>query len=438
MVRFRFSTTLVLRVALRAILGAACVFIGEMASSAIAQTPPAVPAAQDAPAVPAAQADQETPIAIGSTVVGSLEADDMQMARDNSYLDCYSFEGKAGQRIIITLTSQAFDPYLILLDSNGDSLSQNDDGGSSADARIEYTLPADGKYTIYVNSYSGGGTGTYSLSLQAVEAAPMAESQASPQASSQVSPQAITINPPKYFCDETGSFPQTMARRKDGLVNWLIQWTPDTAMPNFSTIDRCRRVSSNLEQIHQALGRDFQITTSRVANRDVVCAANVRLIEGQVEYQRGTCAPQGLILTAPNPSSAIAAARALNTRISLLNGAPQQPVTYEPPPDGEPIDIAYQFAFPTALAYSNCLEDIIHLYQNPNQLKQQGRRGDCVPDVFAKYADGISKSQAVELITAANERATDRHSYTFIYPPRGQRMRIQQLFGFTYKIDQQN
>jgi Circadian oscillating protein COP23/Bacterial pre-peptidase C-terminal domain len=422
MTRFKFST-----VACKAALGAVCAILAaETALPTIAQT-----AAQTA-AAPAAQADQELSIAIGSTVMGSLEAGDMQMVRDKSYLDCYHFDGKAGQQVIITLTSQAFDPYLILLDADGDSLSQNDDGGSSADARIEYRLPVDGQYTIYVNSY-GSGSGAYSLSLQAAgETAPATN----PQASSEVSPEIITASPPKYFCDETGSFPQTMARRKDGLVNWLIQWTSNTAVPNFSTIDRCRRVSSNLEQIHQALGRDFQITTSRVGNRDVVCAANVRLIEGQVEYQRGTCAPQGLILTAADPSSAIAAARALNTRISLLNGAPQQPVAYVPPPDGDPIDTTYQFIFPTALAYSNCLEDIIQLYQNPSQLKQRGRRGDCVPDVFVKYADGISRSQAVELITAANERATDRHSYPFIYPPRGQRLRIQQLFGFTYRVDQ--
>jgi Bacterial pre-peptidase C-terminal domain/Circadian oscillating protein COP23 len=421
MTRFKFSTTLAFRVALRVAIAAATAIVVPMLPPAIAQNaPPVTPITQD-PLAPA----QDVPIAIGATVTGSLEAGDTQMVRDNSYLDSYTFSGKAGQQIVITLTSQAFDPYLILLDANGNSLSQNDDGGSSADARITYRLPADGTYAIYVNSF-GSGSGSYSLKLQVAPNTPIAE------APSEVSPADL----PKYFCDESGKFPQTMARRKDGLVNWLIQWTPDTAISDFSSIDRCRRVANNLEQIHRALGRDFQITTSKVANRDVVCAANVRLLEGQVEYQRGTCAPQGLILTATNSSSAIAAARALNTRISLLNSTPSLPTAYTPPLNGEPIAIAYQFTFPTALSYSNCLEDIIHLYQNPSQIKQQGRRGDCVPDVFAKYASGISKSQALELITAANDRATDRHSYTFIYPPRGQRLRIQQLFGFTYRIDQ--
>ena len=427
MTRAKFLTTLAPRAVLRVAFGVVSIGVATaMLPAAIAQTvtDPVAPITQAPPAA------QDEPIAIGSTVVGSLAAGDTQMARDHSYLDSYTFSGKAGQRIIITLTSQAFDPYLILLDANGDSLSQNDDGGSSADARIDYTLPADGKYAIYVNSFGSNGSGTYSLSLQAAPAPPIAATAASPAA------RQPPVNRPKYFCDESGSFPQTMARRKDGVVNWLIQWTPDTAISDFSTIDRCRRVASNLERIHQALGRDFQITTSSVANRAVVCAANVRLTEGQVEYQRGTCAPQGLILTAVDTSSAIAAARALNTRISLLNGTPQQPVTYTPPPDGQPIDITYQFVFPTALSYSNCLEDIIQLYQDPNHLKQQGRRGDCVPEVFAKYASGISRSQAVELITAANARATDRHSYPFIYPPRGQRLRIQQLFGFTYRLDQ--
>ena len=436
MTRFKFSTPLAfgvsLAIALRVAVGvAAGVAVGAAATGVVADMlPPAIAQTNATPIAPINQdppiAVHDVPIAIGATVVGSLEAGDTQMVKDNSYLDSYTFAGKAGQRIIILLTSQVFDPYLILLDANGNSLSQNDDGGRSTDARIEYRLPADGNYSIYVNSFGGGG-GSYSLSLQAASGAPIADA---PRA------EASPVSLPKYFCDESGKFPQTMARRKDGLINWLIQWTPDTAVPDFSTIDRCRRVANNLEQIHRALGRDFQITTSKVANRDVVCAANVRLIEGQVEYQRGTCAPQGLILTAENPTSAIVAARALNARISLLNGAPQQPTAYTPPPDGQPIGIAYQFVFPTALSYSNCLEDIIHLYQNPNQLKQQGRQGDCIPGVFVKYANGISKSQAVELITAANARATDRHSYPFIYPPRGQRVRIQQLFEFTYKVDQ--
>ncbi|MBD3881425.1 pre-peptidase C-terminal domain-containing protein [Phormidium tenue FACHB-886] len=366
---------------------------------------------------------QELPIAINSTVAGNLEAGDVQLSRDNSYLDSYTFEGETGQRIVITLTSQAFDPYLILLDAEGNSLSQNDDGGSNSNAQIVYSLPTDGKYTIYVNSYGSGG-GAYSLSLQTT----------APEAAAAASAQAANL--PRYFCDEAGSVPQTMARRKDGLVEWLIQWTPDTAIPNFSTTDRCRLVSANLEQIHRVLGRDFQITTSRVANRNVVCAANVMLSEGQIEYQRGECAPQGLILTAADGRGAIAAAEALNARINLLNSAPPPFVPYTPPPDGQPIAVPYQFTFSTALAYSNCLEDIIQLYQNPNRLKEQGRRGDCVADIFSQYADGISKSQALELIAAANSHATDQRSYPLIYPPRGQRLRIQQIFGFTYTVDQ--
>lgn len=44
------------------------------------------------------------------------------------------------------------------------------------------------------------------------------------------------------------------------------------------------------------------------------------------------------------------------------------------------------------------MEDIIQLYQNPEQLRQQGRKSSCLPDVFQAYMNTrISKSQALRL-----------------------------------------
>jgi hypothetical protein len=112
-------------------------------------------------------------------------------------------------------------------------------------------------------------------------------------------------------------------------------------------------------------------------------------------------------------------------------------VDSDPPSTAEQsIAVPYQFSFTTALGYSNCLEDIIQLHQDPGRLTQQGRRSDCLPEVFAHYSNGISRAQALELITAANNYVANKFSNVLIYPPRGQRVRIQQLFGYTYNIDQ--
>ena len=74
----------------------------------------------------------------------------------------YSFDGKAGQAITITLDSEEFDPVLSLLDANATELAFNDDFGGTLNAKIIVTLPADGTYTVVAKSFSGLG-GDYDL-----------------------------------------------------------------------------------------------------------------------------------------------------------------------------------------------------------------------------------------------------------------------------------
>jgi hypothetical protein len=106
--------------------------------------------------------------------------------------------------------------------------------------------------------------------------------------------------------------------------------------------------------------------------------------------------------------------------------------------DTQPISVPINFSFQNVLEYSDCLEDIIQLYQNPEQLKQRGRRSDCLPEVFSSYATaGLSQSQARELIEAANQYAINAEAGRWLFPPGGLRTRIRQMFGFSYEIDTQ-
>jgi serine protease Do len=89
---------------------------------------------------------------------------------DNSFFDLYAFEGKAGQRVQIDMTSREIDSYLILLDPNGDEVTQDDDGGGGPNSRIVATLPADGTYLLMANSYEAGQAGAYSLKAEATSA----------------------------------------------------------------------------------------------------------------------------------------------------------------------------------------------------------------------------------------------------------------------------
>ncbi len=97
---------------------------------------------------------------------GSLGSGD-SLAPDNTYYDEYSFQGRAGQRVTITLESNEFDTYLALGDDNGNLIDSNDDyqsGGTNS--QIVTTLPQDGNYTIIVNGYSPADQGRYALTVR--------------------------------------------------------------------------------------------------------------------------------------------------------------------------------------------------------------------------------------------------------------------------------
>ena len=97
---------------------------------------------------------------------GSLDSGDA-LAPDNTYYDEYSFQGRAGQRVTITLESNEFDTYLALGDENGNLIDSNDDYQSgSTNSQIVVTLPQNGTYIVIVNGYSPADQGRYSLTVR--------------------------------------------------------------------------------------------------------------------------------------------------------------------------------------------------------------------------------------------------------------------------------
>ena len=110
--------------------------------------------------------------------------------------------------------------------------------------------------------------------------------------------------------------------------------------------------------------------------------------------------------------------------------------TYNPAANQiSPVKVNRQYIFTNLLEYSKCLEDILRLYEDKEQVKQQGRQSNCREDVFqASLDNGLSKTQALEIIDTANFYATSLLNQK-LYPPRGQRVRVAKLFGFIYQID---
>lgn len=108
----------------------------------------------------------------GQTVSGRLDTSDSQLV-DESYFDTYFYDGSSGDRLLVTLTSSDFDTFLSWGQGEGNSFSADltdDDGAGNTNSQIEVTLGQSGRYVIRANSYTGGQTGAYNLSIENMSA----------------------------------------------------------------------------------------------------------------------------------------------------------------------------------------------------------------------------------------------------------------------------
>ena len=87
---------------------------------------------------------------------------------DGSPYSSYSFTGKANQAIMLTLHQFDFDPYLIVLDSEGKKVAG---GKANRQSRIKIQLPKDGSYTLIVSTVKPSDRGQFAFSVHLLPAA---------------------------------------------------------------------------------------------------------------------------------------------------------------------------------------------------------------------------------------------------------------------------
>lgn len=107
-------------------------------------------------------------IACGQTITSSLGTHDCQL-EDDTFYDLFDFSGQAGQTVTVTMSSNAVDAYLFLLDPPPDQVvvAEDDNGGGGTDARLVHTLDQTStQWTIVANALDPFDTGPYTLSLQ--------------------------------------------------------------------------------------------------------------------------------------------------------------------------------------------------------------------------------------------------------------------------------
>lgn len=108
------------------------------------------------------------PVVLDERVEGELARGDGK-DHGRSYSDTYSYRGRAGETIVITLSSPEFDAQLNFGKVNLGTcleLDSDDDGGEGTDSRLTVTLPDDGEYHVHVGSSEPGQRGRYTLLVE--------------------------------------------------------------------------------------------------------------------------------------------------------------------------------------------------------------------------------------------------------------------------------
>jgi len=101
-------------------------------------------------------------------ISGTLDDSDPQ-GDDDSYYDYWTYQGRQGERVRITLSSEAFDTYLSLGTlQNGEfhEIDSNDDASEGTNSMLEATLPNAGTFVIRVKALSGENEGPYTLKIE--------------------------------------------------------------------------------------------------------------------------------------------------------------------------------------------------------------------------------------------------------------------------------
>jgi len=82
---------------------------------------------------------------------------------DGSYYATHSFEGTAGETLAIELSSDDFDAYLMVRNSQGETIATDDDGAEGTNSLLVISLSDTGSYTVVVNTVAASEIGQYRL-----------------------------------------------------------------------------------------------------------------------------------------------------------------------------------------------------------------------------------------------------------------------------------
>ncbi len=109
----------------------------------------------------AAYGYEAAPLALNRYVDASLSANDIPTTNGGRFKD-YNVNLQAGEFVLITVTSEDFDPDVTLLDADGMQIAYNDDDEESLNSLLVARVRDSGKHTVRVGSV-GSGLGQFTI-----------------------------------------------------------------------------------------------------------------------------------------------------------------------------------------------------------------------------------------------------------------------------------
>ncbi len=111
-------------------------------------------------------------LSLGENASGELSGQDVT-SDTGSFEDAYAFTAEAGESLRISLRSSEFDTFLRLITPSGETIENDDFDSSLSESAIEIALPESGRYRVVATSYSAATEGSYTLSIDPLEQAPL-------------------------------------------------------------------------------------------------------------------------------------------------------------------------------------------------------------------------------------------------------------------------
>lgn len=115
-----------------------------------------------------ALAQNPRPLGVGQSRDGNITMRSQRMTENDYYLDAYRISGNAGDRVAITMRSEAFDSYLEvgrMVDDVFEAVAYDDDGAGELNSRLAFTFPESGDYIVRARTFAANTTGAYSIDV---------------------------------------------------------------------------------------------------------------------------------------------------------------------------------------------------------------------------------------------------------------------------------